>query len=466
MHLVCGNFTTNSFSISWLTALPTLPFGQHMYEAQLGLASEQTEKRHFIPFIATTAQSPSLIASDLLPDTKYMVKMRVRTPWTHQWSNLTTPAVLCSTKPLAPGQPLVLPPHSPPTHKSITVELAKPLPSGQQLLVEARRMGSSSWLPPVAVGTGGLAVISGLQPASAYEVRARTDASVDARAAAPPPSDVVVYRTATPGVGNLTVFRISELCGADPSLPSYTYGEDPDYRRPCEPDMLYNHDSGNLLADVEFITAVSGGGGFVPDFNGSITSRYCVAHQDRPPADYVSCNGRDTEHYRCTCNVFVDRCIGRLDTSECEIVSRRSRSGKVYNDTVCTCSEASTGASAKYIGRMPVYYPFPKFHRPTHPMPKAECVPELVPPANQSIYLGDWYSMPAAGECAADVMPLPGEGGRCTWARRATHHFVHGFQLLAEGFVYGRKYDAETLRHNDKIIERVMARHPVRCCNC
>ena len=66
----------------------------------------------------------------------------------------------------------------------------------------------------------------------------------------------------------------------------------------------------------------------------------------------------------------------------------------------------------------------------------------------------------------ADVMPLPGEGGRCTWARRATHHFVHGFQLLAEGFVYGRKYDAETLRHNDKIIERVMARHPVRCCDC
>ena len=143
--------------------------------------------------------------------------------------------------------------------------------------------------------------------------------AADTEGVAPPPSDVVVYRTARPGVANLTVYRISELCGASPS--SYTYSYDEAYHRPCQPDDLYNHDSGSLLADVEFMTAVASGpvAGFVPDFNGSVTSRYCIAHADVPFADYVSCNGKDTEHYTCACNVFIDRCIGRMDTSSCHV---------------------------------------------------------------------------------------------------------------------------------------------------
>ena len=218
-----------------------------------------------------------------------------------------------------------------------------------------------------------------------------------------------------------------------------------------------------MLADVEFITA-TGGSGFVPDFNGSVVSRYCVSHVKRSqPVDYVSCNGRDTEHYRCTCNVFIDRCIGRLDTSECKVVTRKTPSGAHFNETECSCSASSAVASRQYIGAMPVYYPFPKFRR--HTKSTAECVPELVPPATESVYLGDWYSMPAAAECRSDEVALPGRGG-CTWARRATHHIVHGFQLLGAGFVYGKRYDADTLRHNDQVIEGVLARHPVRCCDC
>ena len=47
---------------------------------------------------------------------------------------------------------------------------------------------------------------------------------------------------ADPGKETFSTFRISENCGKG-------------YPNACEVDMLYNHDAGDLLADVDFITA-------------------------------------------------------------------------------------------------------------------------------------------------------------------------------------------------------------------
>lgn len=450
----CTNATTNSISVTWVMPLSSLPFGRVLYEAQLGLESENAyPDTEFAPFLATSAYSPSVVAKDLLPGTSYVIKMRMRTAFTHEWSNLTQ-AVECATSPLAAGQPLVLPPQTPPTLTSITVAVDRNATAHGRVVIEARREGSSGpWTsPPTPLGADFTAVLSGLDPATIYEVRAR---SQDGQG---PASDVVLQKTATPGASNLTVFRISELCGA---THHYSY-EGTEYDRPCEPDYLHNHDSGTLLADVEFITATQGSG-FVPDFNGSVVSRYCVSRAAGETADYVSCNGRNTEHYRCACNNFIDRCIGRADTSACRVAPRRTPSG-TYNVTECFCSARSTWRSRRHIGSMPVYYPFPRFH---HHFPPAtsQCTPELVPPPAESVYLGEWYSMPEEAECDSDATHLPGKSG-CTWARRSTLHLVRGFQLLAAGFSYGRAYDAATLKHNEQVVETVMARHPARCCDC
>ena len=73
------------------------------------------------------------------------------------------------------------------------------------------------------------------------------------------------------------------------------------YATPCNVNMLYSHDTGDLLADIQFITemASSGGHSFVGAFNTSVTTAYCVRRKKETYADYLSCNGPDTEHYTC-----------------------------------------------------------------------------------------------------------------------------------------------------------------------
>ena len=196
--------------------------------------------------------------------------------------------------------------------------------------------------------------LEGLTQDTAYEVRASVGAG--------PYSDSVVHRTASSSFDPLVVHRISENCGDE-----------------CEPDLLYNHDTGSILADVEFITAMSRGGHFVQDFNASVTTRYCVHHERRPAyADYVSCNGNDTEHYDCYCNNWIDRCIGRLDTSVCN-----ASVPDPQKMPACTCSDASLAESAKYLGRMPVYNPFPHHHHTSAAPPLPDC---NVPPLGESTF--------------------------------------------------------------------------------
>jgi len=136
-------------------------------------------------------------------------------------------------------------------------------------------------------------------------------------------------------------------------------------------DFLANHDAGDMLADVDFITHTANSSHFVRDFNASVITRYCTERRPEPFADYVSCNGEDTEHYTCVCNNWIDRCIGRLDRSTC------------IDSHDCQCSNASLRRSAEAIGRMPVFAPFPNISHRSAGVCNA-------PPVNRSTFLGYW----------------------------------------------------------------------------
>ena len=123
----------------------------------------------------------------------------------------------------------------------------------------------------------------------------------------------------------------------------------------------------------------------------------------------------------------------------------------------CACSDASLAESAKFLGRMPVYNPFPHHHHTSGAPPLPDC---NVPPLGESTFLGYWYSLPAAAECAA--------GGRtgCSWERRSWQHFVHGWQLLGAGFNTSEAMDMPQLKANAAVVEKVIAEHAPRCCMC
>ena len=402
-----------------------------LYELQVGFAGRPR-------FLALAQESPSMTIPDLHPGTEY--ELTGRTLHDDKWSNVTAP-IRCSTAALQSGQPWVLPPTFPPTSNRITARVAAP-----PALVEYRVQGEVAWQ------RGGIASapelnLTGLAPSSRYEVRAVSMSNATLI------SDVVMYRTAAPQTHSQSTFRISELCGRNASAPhSHDYTYDSELDRPCEPDYLPNHDSGSLLADIEFITLMSiHQDHFVPDFNGSVVTRYCLTGVEKPDVDYVSCNGPKATTYRCECNNFIDRCIGRLDTSACA----PDPTGHMPK---CHCNSSSLAASARYIGRMPVYYPFPD-GRFGHNM---SCG---VPPPSESVYLGEWLSTPEAAQCHPGTLNLPGPNG-CTWARRRTQHFVHGFELLELGFNTSSSFEYSQLRQNEHIVNAAFAKHPERCCEC
>lgn len=179
---------------------------------------------------------------------------------------------------------------------------------------------------------------------------------------------------------------------------------------------------------------------------------------------------------------LIDRCIGRLDTSPC-----------AGPDMLCKCSDASLETSARYVGRMPVYAPFP-----TH-VGNGTC--DTVPQA-QSTFLGYWYSLPSLAECApvspgrsVRIRDLPNSSpqsvwshavrdlqahGRaggvangptgsppiCSWARHVAQQVVHGQALLGLGFNVSAACDVPQLVQNRDVIELAFGSHPSRCCGC
>ena len=413
----CGAATSLSLGLSW-GAVP----GADLYEVQLALApATPPAAAPPAPFLSTTSAAPSTTVHDLLPATRYVVALRARAAG--NWSRVGSWAG-CSTAALQPSQLHLLPPTRAPAPASgggtIFFDVS-PTPTEGSLDVQYRQAGGGAAWNATRVA-GPPFSLTGLPAAVTVEVR------VAPSGGAAPWSDAVEFRTADPAWEPLEAWRISENCGNS-----------------CEVDFLADHDTGNLLADVDFITHVSNSSHFVSDFNTSVITRYCTQRRAEPFADYVSCNGPDTEHYTCVCNNWIDRCIGRLDRSTC------------IDSHTCECSNASLLRSTEAIGRMPVYSPFPNMSHG-----HGTC---SAPPRNRSTFLGYWYSFPKPAECPPTDTRAGALAG-CSWGRRASQHFVRGEALLSLGFNTSTVCDVPQLLHNRDVITAAIDAHPSRCCGC
>ena len=255
-----------------------------LYEMQVAIAGST-----FAPFLAVTALTAADgIVGDLLPGTTYLVALRARDATSRLWTNATATApIMCATQALQPRQLHVLPPTILPKSTSVQFHVA-PEPAAGSLEVSYRLVGAPHGYPWTVTRIAGPAfLITGLSPDSSYEVKAALVLSAEEVG---PSSDVTVMRTASTQWESFTAFRISENCGSA-----------------CEVDYLYDHDAGDLLSDTDFITHAANSSHFNIEFNHSVITKYCVQRVVAPPAslafaDYVSCNGKDTEHYTCACN--------------------------------------------------------------------------------------------------------------------------------------------------------------------
>jgi len=420
--------STISLSVRWPVAQ-----GADLYAVHLAADGSA-------PFLSQTSPVPTIRLVDLNPDTRYTLTLRSRTRG--NWTDLV-PLAHCSTRPLKLNQAWVLSPQTAPTTHSMVVALGHGSHK-HRFSVQYRQTNSlAAWSSPQTFeGLNG--TIDDMQSGTKYQIRARLELS---NGSLGPFSDVVEQRTADLRTESLDMYRISEMCGN----PAEGQSE-------CEPDLLQNHDSGELLADVDFITEMANGSGFfIGQFNTSVTTAYCVERVRDEYADYASCNGPDTENYKCTCNIWFDRCIGQLDTTVCNATDLDES-----HMPSCKCSEASLARSSQVIGRMPVYTPFASFP-PLHKFESSEC---FHPPGTPT-FLGYWYSMPKQGECdpidVADGLP---SHSSCSWARRSSQHFVQGAALTQLGFNSSLPSDVRELKQNSNVVRAALNKHRVRCCGC
>ena len=411
--------TPVSLGLSW----PSQP-GAELYDVHVSLATK------WDPFVSLTSESNSAVVLDLMPGTVYLLAVRSRGPHPAAWSPLG-PRVSCSTVGDAATDALIRPPQLA-AGTAVVVSFAKAATQGWTL--HSRKAGSSDRFTLTSVESGSTtATITDLGAGAEYDVYLEDENGRN--------GPIVLHRTSAPGTGFFEMFRISELCGDA-----------------CEPDMLGDHDSGDLLADVDFITHVASSDHFNISFNASIVTRYCV--ERRVPAtddwaDYLSCNGPTTTDYTCACNNWIDRCIGRLDISSCDL----HHSG--HGMPACQCSAASLARSHAEVGRMPVYAPFPNTGGGKGPV-DWNCT-ATTPPASASHYLGSWYSTPSEAACKPGTSPAA-EG--CSWSRRAAQHFVLGADLHVLGFNTSDVTDMPELEHNRKVVLDAFDLHPARCCGC
>lgn len=204
-------------------------------------------------------------------------------------------------------------------------------------------------------------------------------------------------------------------------------------------DYLMNHNSGDVGADVGFITFTAGQKApFLPadNFSSATFTLYCleVLKANVPNtvttggnplfADYVSCNDQSSEESRnhsdprCGCDNWIDRIIGDSTMDACHRPDGSACSNLFnFSDTLqcnCTCSESSLSYSNKYTGMTPVSF---------HGFGGTEV-------------LGRWYSHPKVTECSEDeaVGEVRSDGSTCTWKRRPFARTLRGWQLLKEGF--------------------------------
>merc|ERR1712039_705178 len=130
-------------------------------------------------------------------------------------------------------------------------------------------------------------------------------------------------------------------------------------------------------------------------------------------ADYMGCDdNHNATAPTCGCDNAIDRELSKADDQMkyCH-TSTGSQCGSSTKDCKCTCTDASSAASAKYTGMMPVYYRSPQ-------------------------KLGYWYSHPQATECkeAEVVGQKRADGSQCTWKRFGEARVLRGADVLQNGW--------------------------------
>ena len=203
-------------------------------------------------------------------------------------------------------------------------------------------------------------------------------------------------------------------------------------------------------------------------FKSSVITRNCV--ERRVPlagdwADYVSFDDNEVG-----CENWIDRCIGRLDLSPCHLSDPSWQTGDGFLFPECSCSSASLERSAREVGRLPIYSPMPIIGStwPSDTHGDWNCSRTL-PSAEDSTFLGSWYSTPLAAACPPGTSVRDALGG-CSWARRAAQHFVKGDDLLRLGFNVSvdqsKPLPVEQIEQNEAVIRLALEQHKGRCCGC
>ena len=118
----------------------------------------------------------------------------------------------------------------------------------------------------------------------------------------------------------------------------------------------------------------------------------------------------------------------------------------------CNCSSDSLADSARRIGRMPVYAPFPDIHGREGFVCKIE-------PIAQSTLWGYWYSFPAhtPRKQSASPSPTPTSRSRChpkSWRRTTRGSLSQVMMVHARGAV-----EALSSRYEDKDAPRAWLQH-------
>ncbi|KAG8468143.1 hypothetical protein KFE25_007195 [Diacronema lutheri] len=294
-----------------------------------------------------------------------------------------------------------------------------------------------------------------------------TSASVSVAAAVGPWSDPLVLRTRDKYLAPLAVLRFSERCTP-----------------PCEPDYLAQHDAADALADAALITRFvqraqqCDEDSLALRWPHTVVVRYCAQRSTSAQwGGYLPCNGPSAANYTCNCAGTYDRLLAREPTRGCDVPNAAPPSRRAvalslspppppgcarHAHARCTCSLRD---EEQRIGRMPAYWP----------SPQSGGAGEPPPPADESVLLGHWFSLPARAQCADGQ--LPSESG-CAWRMAAGQPatIVRGTELLAAGWREApwqpgansstTQLPLSLVLHNAAVLERLLDERSPRCCGC
>jgi len=537
--------------------------GADAYEVQVAYAADSSA----LPFMSQIcAIGATCTIHDLEPSTAYVLKLRQRIGgyWTAQ-----STGQVCRTLALADLQPRILPPDREPSSDAVSVTLVleargRLSPASGHVALEYRRAadGSQGEAPATwhrrtllaissaeeNAGKGGgqwtklRLLLGGLAAGNVYEVRAAAlylGSDLGSEEVLGPMSDPVRHATASSEVEPLEVYRLSEMCDLDPSISLRDFSRldaGPRIFSRCQPEQLTNMNAASLHASAALLGRWAAGAAnsshveemsrrFVPSFRHSVVTRSCILRwRSVPFAEYVGCNGVDTQHYVCgPCFNLIDRCIGRLELSGC----------MTTEPYACRCSTSASAAAARYIGKLSISFPnlltiaprrtidvrsggfLSQFMEARMAREDVLRCNELLAIANASAFKSAasepsaisismstsdssadtssdsssldsaaWYSMPAGGECRlaerpgaapsaiwAGVHGMSHESG-CTWSSEAAQRVVHGARLIELGLAADptgtRDVTAADIIQNSKVLLASFAEHPgnERCCGC